>query len=177
MAHDLNRCEFIGRLGKDPEVRFIPSGDAIANLSIAVGKSYTDKAGEKREETTWVPLTMFGKLAEIAGEYLKKGAQVYVAGEFHVRKYQAKDGTDRWATEVRVDKMQMLGSKSDAKPEGDKPAPSKSASDYAAAKGGTTKRAAPAKAGGFDDLEDDIPFASCDWADDPIFRKLRWLAS
>ena len=156
MAYDLNRCEFIGRLGKDPELRRLPSGDAVANLSIAVGKSWTDKAsGEKKEETTWVPLTMFGKLAEIAGEYLKKGAQIYVAGEFHVRKYQDKQGSDRWATEVRVDKMQMLGSKGDAA----------GASDYANASGaGAAKRAAapkqkqPTGDSGFGGMEDEIPF-------------------
>ena len=112
MPHDLNRCEFIGRLGKDPEIRFLPAGDAVANFSIAVGKSWKDKAsGDKKEETTWVPLTIFGKLAEVAGEYLKKGAQIYAAGEFHVRKYQDKQGNDRYVTEIRVERFQMLGTK------------------------------------------------------------------
>lgn len=161
MAHDLNRCEFIGRLGKDPEIRYLPAGDAVANFQIAVGKTWTDKAGEKKEQTTWVPLTAFGKLAEIVGEYLKKGAQVYVAGEFHVRKYQDKDGNDRWATEVRIDKMQMLGGK---KPE-DQDESGAGAKDYATASGADSARRAaapkakqPATTGmGFDD-SDEIPF-------------------
>lgn len=106
MANDLNRCEFIGRLGKDPEVRYSPSGDAVCSFSIAVGWKTKDKEG-----TEWVSISAFGKLAEICGEYLKKGKQVYIAGRFNTQKYQDKaTGQDRYSTRIIADQMQMLGS-------------------------------------------------------------------
>ena len=106
MANDLNRCEFIGRLGKDPELRYSASGDAIANFSIAVGYKTKDK-----DNTEWVRITAFGKLAGICGDYLKKGSQVYIAGRMTTRKWQNKDGVDQYTTEVVADQMQMLGGK------------------------------------------------------------------
>lgn len=108
---DLNQCQFIGRLGKDPEIRYAPSGDAVANFSVASSQKWKDKNGEKQEKTEWVRLVAFGKLAEIVGEYLKKGAQVYVSGRMQTRKYTDKDGVERYTTEVVLDQMQMLGSK------------------------------------------------------------------
>ena len=112
MANDLNRCEFIGRLGKDPEVRYTPNGDAAANFSIAVSESWKNKqTGEKEERTTWVPIVAWRKLAEIIGEYVKKGSRIYIAGKFQVRKWQTQDGQDRYTTEVVADQLQMLDSK------------------------------------------------------------------
>ena len=108
MATDLNRCEFIGRLGRDVELRYAPSGDAIANFSIAVGYKTKEK-----ETTEWVRIVAFGKLAGICGDYLKKGSQVFIAGRMTTRKWQNKDGVDQYTTEVVADQMQMLGAKSE----------------------------------------------------------------
>lgn len=118
MANDLNQCQFIGRLGKDPEVRFLPNGGQMVSFSLACGSSWTDKqAGQKQDKTEWVPVVMFGKLAEIAGQYLKKGAKVFVSGNFKTRKWQDKSGQDRYTTEIVVDGfsgvMQMLDSRND----------------------------------------------------------------
>ena len=121
MANDLNRCEFIGRLGNDVEIRHLPSGSAVANFSIAVGSQWKDKqTGEKQERTEWVNLVAFGKLGEICGEYLKKGSQVYVAGEFKTEKYE-KDGVTRYATKVIIKDMQMLGGKTSSEPSESRP--------------------------------------------------------
>ncbi len=150
----VNKAIIIGNLGKDPEMRFMPSGDAICNFSIATTDSWKDKSGEKQEKTEWHRISMFGKLAEIAGEYLKKGSQVYVEGRLQTRKWQDKDGHERYTTEIVADRMQMLGSKSGGGSNFevvDNSAASTPASAPAA------KKPAPAK-GGFDDLDDDIPF-------------------
>lgn len=116
MAHSLNQCSFIGNLGKDPEVRYLPSGGAVTSFSIAVADDYKDKqTGQMVEQTEWVPVTMYGKLAEIAGEYLRKGSKVFIQGKFKTRKYQDKQtGADRYSTSVVADTMQML----DSKPQG-----------------------------------------------------------
>lgn len=106
MSNDLNSCSFIGRLGKDPEVKYMPSGDAVANVSLAVGWKTKEKEG-----TEWVPVVFFGKLAEIVAKYLTKGSQVYVSGHFRTRKWTDKDGNDRYTSEIVADRMQMLGSK------------------------------------------------------------------
>lgn len=117
---DLNLCVFIGRVGRDPEVRNLPSGEAVCSASIAVSKRWKDKAsGETKEQTTWVPLSMFGKTAELFGQYAKKGTQVRVTGEFSVRKYTDKEGAEKTATEIKVQDFQLLG----AKPEGGAGAP------------------------------------------------------
>jgi single-strand DNA-binding protein len=108
MANDLNSCSFIGRLGKDPETKFMPSGEAVTNLSIAVGWKTKEKEGAE-----WISLVAFGKLAEICGEYLKKGSQIYAQGRMRTRKWQDKEGRDRYTTEVVMDRMQMLGPKPD----------------------------------------------------------------
>ena len=134
MANDLNRCEFIGRLGKDPDLRFAPSGGAVCNFSIAVG--YKSK---EKETTEWVRVTAFGKLAEICGEYLKKGSQVYLAGRMTTRKWQ-KDGVDQYTTEVVAETMQMLGSKAESF------APVTTAKQYSAVKSGLA------------DMDDAVPF-------------------
>ena len=145
MSNDLNQCNFIGRLGKDPETRYMPSGEAISSFSIAVGSQWKNKNGEKQEATEWVNITAFDKLAEICSEYLKKGSQVYISGRMKTEKYQAKDGTDRYSTKIIADKMQMLGGKSeahDAEPEQRRPA----------------KAAEKAAAGGFEDFDSNILF-------------------
>src|SRR3978361_1881549 len=107
----VNKVILIGNLGADPEVRYMPSGDAVANLRIATTENWKDKAGEKQEKTEWHRVAFFGKLAEIAGEYLKKGSQVYVEGRLQTRKWQDKDGAEKYTTEIVADRMQMLGSR------------------------------------------------------------------
>ena len=137
-SNDLNRCEFIGRLGRDPEVRYSASGDAVCNFSIAVGYKY----GEK-ESTEWVRIVTFKKLAGICGDFLRKGSQVYIAGRMTTRKWQNKDGVDQYTTEVIADQMQMLGGKSDdASPKKD--------DAYRQIKEGNTVP--------LDDLDSDVPF-------------------
>jgi single-strand DNA-binding protein len=154
MANDLNQCQFIGRLGRDPEVRFTPDGAACANFSIAVGESWKDKGtGEKQERTEWVRCVAWRQLAEIIGEYLKKGSQIYVSGKLQTRKWTDKEGAERYTTEVVVDRMQMLGSKRDAGEAGgdrEERAPQKREPATTAAGGKTS--------GKFDDMDDDIPF-------------------
>ncbi|GGY87730.1 single-stranded DNA-binding protein [Shewanella fodinae] len=109
MANDLNQCNFIGRLGNDPEVRYQPSGDAVANISLAVGSKWKDKQGQPQENTEWVRLVAFGKLAEIIGEYLRKGSQIFVTAKCRTRKWKDQQGVDRYTTEFVIENMQMLG--------------------------------------------------------------------
>ena len=152
----VNKVIIVGNLGRDPETRYLPSGEAVTNISVATTDTWKDKAtGEKKEATEWHRVSFFGKLAEIAGEYLKKGSQVYVEGSLRTRKYQDKEtGKDRYSTEIRADRMQMLGSRAGA---GE---PREGARETAAPKGeGAAKPAGVKKpAGKFDDMEDDIPF-------------------
>jgi single-strand DNA-binding protein len=143
MANDLNQCNFIGRLGKDVETRYMPSGDAISSFSIAIGSQWKDKNGEKQDSTEWVNVSVFGKLAEICGKYLEKGSQVFVSGRMKTDKYTDKEGIERYSTKIIADKMQMLGSKSNGDQSENKPL-----EDQAAR-----------KPYGFDDMDDDtIPF-------------------
>ncbi|HEX2651308.1 MAG TPA: single-stranded DNA-binding protein [Burkholderiales bacterium] len=152
----VNKVIIVGNLGRDPETRYLPSGEAVTNISVATTDTWKDKAtGEKKEATEWHRVSFFGKLAEIAGEYLKKGSQVYVEGSLRTRKYQDKEtGKDRYSTEIRADRMQMLGSRAGA---GE---PREGVREPMAPKGeGAAKPAAAKKpAGKFDDMEDDIPF-------------------
>lgn len=140
MAKDLNDCKFTGRLGKDPDVRYQPSGAAVCNISIAVQKQWK-KNGEKQERTTWVPVTAFGKLAEIMGEYLKSGSRVLISGEFIVDKWQDRDGNDRWTTKIIANDMVML----DSRPSNDQ---NKQNQEQPSSNQGN----------GFDDFDDDIPW-------------------
>ncbi len=105
----VNKVIIIGHLGQDPEVRYLPSGDSVANLSIATTESWKDKQGQKQEQTEWHRVSLFGKTAEIGGEYLKKGSQVYIEGKLQTRKWTDKEGQERYTTEIRADRMQMLG--------------------------------------------------------------------
>lgn len=151
MSNDLNQWQGIGRLGKDPETRFTPSGDAVTNFSIACGEEWKDKtSGEKVEKTEWVRCVAFGKLAEIAGKYLKKGKQCYVSGKLTTRKWVDKEGVERYSTEVVIDRMQLLGGRD----EGEAPAPAPRAQQRPAQ--------APAPktntGTGFDEMDSEIPF-------------------
>lgn len=110
MSRGVNRVIIVGTLGRDPVVRFAANGTAIANLSVATSEQWKDQQGNKQEKTEWHRVVMFGKLAEIAGQYLKKGSQVYVEGRIQTKKWQGKDGQDRYTTEIVVNQMNMLGS-------------------------------------------------------------------
>ena len=118
----VNKIILVGNLGRDPEMRYLPSGEAVANLAIATTDKYKNKAGEMVEATEWHRVSFFGRLGEVCGEYLKKGSQVYVEGSIRTRKYTDKDGAEKYATEIRGDRMQMLGGKQSegGKPEGGK---------------------------------------------------------
>ena len=148
MANDYNYFSCIGRLGRDPEVRYMPNGDAAVNISLAVGESWKDKnSGEKKETTTWVPVSFFGKTAEIIGEYCKKGSQLLITGKFSVRKYTDKDGNEKTITEIKGDRMQLLGGKPDGAG-GGQGAPARAAAP--AQRQAPARQQAPA--------DDDIPF-------------------
>ena len=161
----VNKVILVGNLGKDPETRYAPSGDAITNITLATTDSWKDKAtGEKKEATEWHRVVFFGRLAEIAGEYLKKGRSIYVEGRIKTRKWQDKDGQDRYTTEVVADQMQMLGSREGmggggATDEGGGAGggAARSSGGGAGGGGGGGKPAAK-KPAGFDDMDDDIPF-------------------
>jgi single-strand DNA-binding protein len=150
----VNKVILIGNLGADPETRYLPSGDAVANIRIATTEVWKDKGGEKQEHTEWHRISFFGKLAEIAGEYLKKGSPVYVEGRIRTRKWQDKEGQDRYSTEIVADRMQLLGSRGGGtesvarEPKAAAPAES----------GGGAKPAAKKSGASFDDMDDDIPF-------------------
>jgi single-strand DNA-binding protein len=153
----VNKVILIGNLGRDPEIRYMPSGDALATLSVATTDSWKDKSGEKQERTEWHRVSMFGRLAEIAGEYLKKGSQVYIEGRIQTRKYTDKDGAEKYSTEIVANEMKMLGSRNAAGGMADMDSAPRAASRPAS--GGAASAPAKAPAGGaFDDLEDDIPF-------------------
>lgn len=151
----VNKVILVGNLGRDPETRYMPDGAAITNVSVATSFQWNDKAsGEKKEETEWHRIVFRGKLAEIAGEYLKKGSQVYVEGRLRTRKWQDKDGQDRYTTEVVAERMQMLGSRAGAGEPRTEPRTEPAMESKAA----EPKAAAKKPAGKFDDMEDDIPF-------------------
>jgi len=110
MPRGINKVILVGNLGADPETRYMPSGSAVTNLSIATSEQWKDKqSGEQKERTEWHKVAMFNRLAEIAAEYLRKGSQVYIEGKLRTRKWQDRDGNDRWTTEIIADEMQMLG--------------------------------------------------------------------
>lgn len=110
----VNKVIIVGNLGRDPEVRYMPSGDAITNIAVATSFKSKDKnSGEQKEQTEWHRIAFFGKLAEIAGQYLKKGSSVYIEGRLQTRKYTDKDGVEKFATDIIAEQMQMLGNKSD----------------------------------------------------------------
>ncbi len=154
----VNKVILIGNLGADPETRFLPSGDAVANIRIATSEKWKDKSGEQQEHTEWHRIAFFGKLAEIAGEYLKKGSPVYVEGRIRTRKWTDKEGQDKYSTEIVADRMQLLGSRSGGSG-GSEPMAREPREPAAAGSGGGGKpQAAGKKGGAFDQMDDDIPF-------------------
>ena len=147
----VNSCTFIGNLGKDPDMKYTASGEAICNFSIACSESWKDKnTGEKKEQTEWVRISFFGKLAEICGQYLKKGSQVYVEGSMRTRKWTDKDGQEKYTTEIRGNEMKMLG----GKPEGGGQRQQSNEYDQTPPQ----RQQPPKSSANFDDLESDIPF-------------------
>jgi single-strand DNA-binding protein len=156
----VNKVILIGNLGKDPETRYLPSGDAVTNISVATTDSWKDKSGEKQEHTEWHRVAFFGKTAEIAGEYLKKGSPVYIEGRIRTRKWQDKEGNDKYSTEIVADRMQLLGGRAGG---GEsmmrEPSAASAGGGGGAGGGGSGAKAAPARKGGaFDEMDDDIPF-------------------
>jgi single-strand DNA-binding protein len=159
----VNKVILVGNLGKDPEVRYLPSGDAVANITLATSSKYKNKTGEMVEETEWHRVTFFGKLAEIVGQYLKKGRSVYVEGRIKTRKYTDKDGVEKYATDIIANEMQMLGGREGAgEPSGGDDEGGGYSRPAAPARPAAAARPAPAAASkpssGFDDMDDDIPF-------------------
>lgn len=154
----VNKVILIGNLGADPETRYLPSGDAVTNIRIATTENWKDKSGDKQEHTEWHRISFFGRLAEIAGEYLKKGSPVYIEGRIRTRKWQDKEGQDKYSTEIVADRMQLLGGRGGgAEGGGMREAP---AGAGAGGGGGGGAKAPAKKSGGgsFDDMDDDIPF-------------------
>jgi len=147
----INKVILIGNLGRDPETRYLPDGGAVTNVSVATTDVWKDKSGEKQERTEWHRVAFFGRLAEIAGEYLKKGSPVYIEGRLQTRKWQDKDGQDRYTTEIVANEMKMLGSRGGGSEPMAREAP-------AAAAEGVGARPQAKKGGAFDQMDDDIPF-------------------
>ena len=157
MARGINKVILVGNLGADPETRYMPSGSAVTNLSVATSESWKDKqTGEQKERTEWHKVVMFDRLAEIAAEYLRKGSQVYIEGKLQTRKWQDRDGNDRWTTEIRANEMQMLGGRGGAG----------GGSSFGGGQQGGGQQGGGQKGGGSsappqpgpDDFDDDIPF-------------------
>ena len=150
MARGVNKAIIVGNLGGDPETRYMPSGGAVTNMTVATNESWKDKqTGEQKERTEWHRVAMFGRLAEIAAEYLRKGSQVYIEGRIRTRKWQGQDGQDRYTTEIIADEMQMLGGRGGSGGGG--------SFGGGGQQGGGQKSSAPPQPGP-DDFDDDIPF-------------------
>jgi single-strand DNA-binding protein len=167
----VNKVILVGNLGADPETRYLPSGDAVSNIRLATTDRYKDKAsGEMKEATEWHRVAFFGRLAEIAAEYLKKGSSVYIEGRIRTRKWTDQAGAERYSTEIVGEQMQMLGGRGGASAGGDEgggyqqrePAerPARAAGGGGAARpaAGASRPSAPAAGGNFDEMDDDIPF-------------------
>jgi single-strand DNA-binding protein len=152
----VNKVILVGNLGADPESRYMPNGDAVVNIRLATTESWKDKnSGEKKELTEWHRVVFYRKLAEIAGQYLKKGSQVYIEGRIRTRKWQDKDGQDRYTTEIEANEMQMLGRREGMGDSGPRDSNFSGGSGRPAAR--PAAQQSPAS-GGFNDVEDDIPF-------------------
>lgn len=161
MAKGINKVILVGNLGNDPEVKYMPSGGAVTNISIATADSWKDKTtGERVDKTEWHRVVFFNRLAEIAGEYLKKGSQVYIEGALRTRKWQDQSGQEKYTTEIVGSEMQMLGSKSGGSGSFDQSASQQSAPQARPAPAQQQNRPtqAPPATQNFDDFDDDIPF-------------------
>lgn len=153
MARGINKVILVGNLGQDPETRYMPSGGAVTNLRIATSESWKDKqTGENQERTEWHSIAMFGRLAEISAEYLRKGSQVYIEGKLRTRKWQDKSGADRYTTEVIADEMQMLGGR------GGSGAPMAGGGGGGQQRPQSAPASQPQPASGGTEFDDDIPF-------------------
>jgi single-strand DNA-binding protein len=147
MARGINKVILIGNLGRDPEVRYMPNGNAVANITVATSESWKDKnTGENQEKTEWHRVVLFRRLGEIAGEYLKKGSQVYIEGKLQTRKWQDNNGQDRYTTEIVANEMQMLGGRGGG------------SAAFGAEDSASSDAHSPAVAAGAPDFDDDIPF-------------------
>ena len=143
----LNKVILIGRLGQEPTIRHMPNGEAVCNFSVATSETWNDRNGQRQERTEWHNITMYRRLAEIAGQYLKKGSQVYLEGKIQTRKYQGKDGIERTAYDIIVNEMKMLGGGNDGQQ-----------AQSAQAETPTLPRRQAAPAAPVEDIDDDIPF-------------------
>ena len=153
MARGINKVIVVGNLGGDPETRYMPSGSAVTNMTVATNESWKDKqTGEQKERTEWHKVAMFGRLAEIAAEYLRKGSQVYIEGKLRTRKWQDKDGQDRYTTEIIADEMQMLGGRGGAGGGGSFGGGGQQGGGQQGGGGNAPPQSGP------DDFDDDIPF-------------------
>ena len=154
----VNKVILMGNLGRDPEVRFMPNGDAVCNFSIATTDTWKDKAGERQEKTEWHNIVMYRRLAEIAGEYLKKGRPVYIEGRLQTRKWQTKEGQDRYTTEIIADSMQMLGGRDGASAQLGSNTEDKIKDDFDQTPKRNNQVEQSNTGSAFDEFEDDIPF-------------------
>lgn len=159
----VNKAIIVGRLGTDPELRYMPDGTAVANLSVATSETWKDKnSGERREATEWHRISLFGKVAEIAGQYLRKGSEAYFEGRIQTRKWQDKDNQDRYTTEIRCDVLRLLGGRKDSEqaPHGaeDNGYRQPAQSNTQPARQAQPHHAETGKNTGFSDFDDDIPF-------------------
>ena len=164
----VNKVILVGNLGRDPEMRFMPNGEAVCNFSIATTDSWKDKSGQKQERTEWHNIVIYRKLAEIAGEYLKKGRPVYIEGRLQTRKWQTKEGQDRYTTEIIADQMQMLGGRDSGGTNASYDSGMDQGNDYgdynqappsqSQARPAPVAKPAIASGSSFDDFDDDIPF-------------------
>lgn len=153
MAKGINKVILVGNIGQDPETKYMPSGGAVTTISVATSESWKDKTtGDKQERTEWHRVVFFNRLAEIAGEYLRKGSQVYIEGSLRTRKWQDQSGTDRYTTEIVAGEMQMLGNNQGSPGTAGKASATRSTAPSAGGAGGGNA------GGGFDDFDDDIPF-------------------
>jgi single-strand DNA-binding protein len=164
MARGINKVIIVGNVGGDPETRYMPSGSAVTNLTIATNESWKDKqSGEQKERTEWHRVAMFNRLAEIAAEYLRKGSQVYIEGKLRTRKWQDKSGNDRYTTEIIADEMQMLGGRGGSSGGGSFGGGSQGSQGSEGGQGGEQAGSqgggmAPPQSGPDDGFDDDIPF-------------------
>jgi single-strand DNA-binding protein len=155
MARGVNKVIIVGNLGQDPETRYMPSGAAVTNFTVATNESWKDKqTGEQKDRTEWHRVAMFNRLAEIAAEYLRKGSQVYIEGKLRTRKWQGQDGSDRYTTEIIADEMQMLGGRGGSGGGGFGGGQQGAGSGGSQGGGGNT----PPPSSGPDEFDDDIPF-------------------
>ncbi|AFT79047.1 single-strand binding protein [Alteromonas macleodii str. 'Black Sea 11'] len=153
----VNKVILVGNLGNDPEVRYMPNGNAVANLSLATSESWKDQQGQIQERTEWHRLTMYRRLAEIAGEYLQKGSQIYVEGKLQTRKWEDQQGQERYTTEVIVDQMQMLGGRTGGNGQANRPDPEQQRNGVPQSR--MNQPAKPPMPEPDFDFDDDIPFA------------------